>query len=185
MRQVHVKSKLAAVLLPFHYNNDGTMSVSLIRRTPGGAHGGQLAFPGGKYEHTDSSLLETALRESEEEVGLHHSALSHVHSLNPIHTIHTGYIIHPFAGLLRTKPKHWQIQTSEVEEVLTVCLDELLDNHDSHYVNNPQFDTVGHFPCFRVAGHPLWGASYRMIRPLLAAYRRQELIFDAAFGGSD
>ncbi|CAG0908062.1 unnamed protein product, partial [Cyprideis torosa] len=62
--------KLAAVLLPFHYDAEGLLNISVIRRAPGGIHGGQLAFPGGKYEVDDKTLLETALRETEEEVGL-------------------------------------------------------------------------------------------------------------------
>lgn len=175
------KTKLAAVLLPFHYDDDGELAVSVIRRTPGGAHGGQLAFPGGKYEQQDKHLMETALRETEEEVGLHRSSISHLKTLNPIHTIHTGFTIHPYAGLLKDKPVDWRIQITEVQEVLTVKLDELLSNHDSLEINQPEYATVGSFPCYRVAGHPLWGASYRMIRPLLIAHRNKKLIFDEPF----
>lgn len=175
---MNAKSKLAAVLLPFHYEHDGSLAVSLIRRAPGGSHGGQLAFPGGKFEIDDGNLQETALRETEEEVGLHRSSISHLHALQPIHTMHTGYTIHPYAGLLKSKPENWQIQITEVQEVFSVGLNELLQNHDSHQVSDPRFNTFGQFPCYRVAGYPLWGASYRMIRPLLQAYENDSLVFE-------
>lgn len=169
--------KLAAVLLPFHYDEEQRLNVSVIRRAVGGPHSGQLAFPGGKYESSDTNMLETALRETEEEVGLSREEVTVVGPLTPIHTIHTGFTIYPFIGLLKSEPDIWVIEETEVQEVLTIRIDDLLPTHHYHLVNLPEKDKPTKFPCYYIDQHPLWGASYRIIKPLMNAYSRGELDF--------
>ena len=60
----------SAVLAPLYRDADGRLRLVFIRRSPFGVHGGQIAFPGGRREAEDPDLLTTALRESEEEIGL-------------------------------------------------------------------------------------------------------------------
>ena len=60
----------AAVLVPVFRDLTGELHLVMIRRTAGGLHGGQLAFPGGRPESEDGSMLETAIRETQEEIGL-------------------------------------------------------------------------------------------------------------------
>ena len=62
--------KKAAVLVPIYRRDDGDLQLILIRRSSGGIHGDQLAFPGGKLEPRDRSMRETALRETQEEIGI-------------------------------------------------------------------------------------------------------------------
>lgn len=163
--------RLSAVLIPFHYDQAGMLHVSVIRRAPGGLHGGQLAFPGGKHDDTDETLLETALRETEEEVGLNRSEIEVVQGLTPIHTIHTGYTIYPFVGLVKNLPDNWIIEEAEVQEVLTVSVDRLIEGKGHHLFHLPDSKEPSKFPCYYIDTHPLWGASYRMIKPLLEQYQ--------------
>lgn len=169
-------TRLSAVLLPFHYSEDGHLHLSLIRRAPGGAHGGQLAFPGGKYEPEDASLLDTALRESWEEVGLDRDSVTIVRSLTPLFT-YTGFVIHPFVGLLHKQPTQWLIAQDEVAEVISVSMEQLISTPSQHAVLHPESKSTRHFPCFEVSGHPLWGASYRMLEPIVEDYRCGKLTF--------
>lgn len=171
-----VKAKLAAVLLPFHYSSEGVLHLSMIRRAPGGSHGGQLAFPGGKVEPEDSDMMDTALRETEEEVGLPRHLVNVIRPLEPLST-YTGYIIHPFIGLLQQVPTQWTPAPSEVAEVITVSMEELLAMPDKHSILHPESSEALDFPCFRVAGHPLWGASYKMLEPIIDDYLSERLDF--------
>lgn len=169
--------KISAVLLPFHYDEEGSLHVSVIRRAPGGVHGGQLAFPGGKFEEQDADLLETALRETEEEVGLAREHVEVIRPLTPIHTIHTGYTIYPFVGLVKKVPTIWEIEEAEVQEVLTIRVDHLLDTHHHHLVHLPGSNEPSKFPCYYIGEHPLWGASYRIIKPLMKDFSLGSLEF--------
>jgi 8-oxo-dGTP pyrophosphatase MutT (NUDIX family) len=60
----------AAVLIPVYRSQDGELHIVMILRNPGGVHGGQIAFPGGKHDPEDETMLDTALREVREELGL-------------------------------------------------------------------------------------------------------------------
>ena len=60
----------AAVLIPVYRSPPGDLHIVMILRNPGGVHGGQIAFPGGKHDPEDETMLDTALREAREELGL-------------------------------------------------------------------------------------------------------------------
>jgi 8-oxo-dGTP pyrophosphatase MutT (NUDIX family) len=60
----------AALVIPVYCSRDGELRIVMILRQPGGVHGGQVAFPGGKRDPEDETMLDTALREAREELGL-------------------------------------------------------------------------------------------------------------------
>jgi 8-oxo-dGTP pyrophosphatase MutT (NUDIX family) len=60
----------AAILIPVYRCNDGELHIVMVLRNPGGVHGGQIAFPGGKRDSEDATMLDTALREVREELGV-------------------------------------------------------------------------------------------------------------------
>ena len=60
----------AALVIPVYRSRDGELHIVMILRQPGGVHGGQIAFPGGKYDPEDETMLDTAIREVREELGL-------------------------------------------------------------------------------------------------------------------
>jgi 8-oxo-dGTP pyrophosphatase MutT (NUDIX family) len=163
------ESSEAAVLAPVYRDSAGQIRLVLIVRTPHGVHGGQIAFPGGRREPADADLRETALREAEEEIGL---ARTHVTLLAPlpvVSTITTGFSIAPFLGRLSERPAAWRPQPSEVSAVLDVALDDLLDPA----VHGEEPRVFGGWPepritpFFRIGEHRLWGATYRIVAPLL------------------
>ena len=96
----------------------------LVRRSEGGAHGGQLAFPGGKPDPDDGSMLQTALREAWEEIGISPEAVEVLAHLPPTDTRTSGFRIFPFLARI-TPPVQWHRNEREVAEILDVRLADL------------------------------------------------------------
>ncbi|OWP63870.1 hypothetical protein CDA63_06565 [Hymenobacter amundsenii] len=158
----------SAVLVPVFRDADGELQLVMVRRTAFGVHGGQLAFPGGKPELTDADLQATALREAFEEV---HLPPTHVQLLAALPTVAvpSGYRISPFLGRIE-RPAVWQWQAREVDEVLEIPLRHLADelNHVEETWELLGWPGPRRVPFYRVgADYPLWGASYRIIQPLI------------------
>jgi 8-oxo-dGTP pyrophosphatase MutT (NUDIX family) len=117
---------VAAVLAPVFRDGEGLLRFVLIVRTDRGLHGGQLAFPGGRADAADASLLATALREAEEEIGLDPSLVHVVAELPPVRSGPTNLEVFPFLG--RIPPGVvWRPSPHEVVEVLTPAVEELWD----------------------------------------------------------
>jgi 8-oxo-dGTP pyrophosphatase MutT (NUDIX family) len=108
----------AAVLLPVFRDTDGELRLLLVVRGSRGVHGGQLAFPGGKQEPRDDSLLETALRETEEEIGLAREDVEIVAELEAVDTRTTGYRVHPFLARVHGV-RRWRVADGEIAAVVT------------------------------------------------------------------
>jgi 8-oxo-dGTP pyrophosphatase MutT (NUDIX family) len=118
--------RIAAVLVPVFRDPAGKLRLVLIVRTDRGLHGGQLALPGGKADPTDESLLATALREAEEEIGLAPEQVDVLAELATVRSGPTDFEVHPF--LARIPPGlEWRPSPDEVVDVLTPIVDELWD----------------------------------------------------------
>jgi 8-oxo-dGTP pyrophosphatase MutT (NUDIX family) len=158
----------AAVLLPLFRDAAGERRLAVIRRAEGGSHGGQLAFPGGTWEPHDASMLDTALREAWEEVGLESEGIRVLEQLPVLTTRSSGFRIHPFLAHV-TRPEEWVLAADEVAEVLEPSLAELLDpaTHGEAEWQLPGWDRPHRVSYYRIGGHPLWGASYAILHPVL------------------
>jgi 8-oxo-dGTP pyrophosphatase MutT (NUDIX family) len=133
-------------------------------------HAGQIAFPGGKPEPGDRDLLDTALREAEEEVGLPRDHVSVIGRLTPVPTP-TGFMIVPFIGRVRSD---WQPcgASPEVGRILTPSLRALMD--PTIYRKTGSVEWQGqHYDLheYRISDPPLWGATARMVWDLLDRIR--------------
>ena len=167
----------AAVLVPFVKRGEQT-NIVVVRRGARGVHGRQLAFPGGKRDLVDRSLLETALRESREEIGLHPNEVEILEELPALETFTTGFLIHPFLALVRPSGD-WRPSQGEIEEVIELGLDELLDP-DSHGRELMTFETwpePQERPFIMVGPHKVWGATYRILTPILERIESGSLSF--------
>jgi 8-oxo-dGTP pyrophosphatase MutT (NUDIX family) len=158
----------SAVLVPIFCDAAGEANLVLVRRTDYGVHGWQLAFPGGKREPTDTSLLATALREAEEEIGLPRAAIEVLAALPPVHTRSSGFHIAPFLARI-TPPLTWHVQPTEVAEVMHVPVRYLADpitaGQESWQL--PGWPAPELIDFWRVGPHHLWGATYRIVHALL------------------
>jgi len=165
--------QVAAVLVPIYRSADGELRLVLVRRTDRGLHGGQIAFPGGKSAPEDRTLLETALREAHEEIGIRKSSVKILEHLPVIETRTTGFRIHPFLARI-VPPKEWHVEKEEVAEVLEVRVKELADpqahGEEMRYLPAPsalQHKEPQRVSFYRIGSHKLWGATYRILRPLI------------------
>ena len=158
----------AAVLVPVFRGGDGDLVVVLLRRTDGGVHGGQIAFPGGKRDEGDPSPLDTALREAREEINLDPSGVSVLEVLPVVDTITTGFRIHPFLARV-SPPRVWRPDPREVAEIIETTIAGLLDPaaHGTEVWSFPEWPTPRRIRYIRVGAHKVWGATYRILHPLL------------------
>jgi len=163
----------AAVLVPLYRDPEGELRLVLIRRGAGGIHGGQLAFPGGKRDPGED-LRDTVLREVHEEIGLTRDEVDVIAELEPFDTRTTGFRIHPFLARVQ-RPKTWIVAAEEVAEVLEPPLADF--GPHSHATEDWQLEGWPRpysISFYRVGEHRLWGATYRILHPLLPRLRAEE-----------
>ncbi len=159
----------SAVLIPLFRAADDLIRIVLVVRGPYGVHGGQIGLPGGKREPEDASFLATALREAEEEIGLPRTQVEILESLPIVDTVATDYRIAPFLGRLQGPPPVWRRQEREIEEILEVPIQELArpETHGEELWQFPDWPEPRRVPFYRIGPHKLWGATYRIVHPLL------------------
>ncbi len=154
----------ASVLVPL-VRVEGGWSILFSRRSESlAAHSGQIAFPGGAVE--EGELLEaTAVREAEEEVGIHRGAVELIGRLDDLVT-NSGFLVAPFVGVIRERIDY-VLHEAEVTEVFEVPVDALLD------VAQPEVRFVtfrdGKYPAYfyRYRDYEIWGLTGRMLKAFL------------------
>jgi 8-oxo-dGTP pyrophosphatase MutT (NUDIX family) len=158
----------AAVLVPVYRRQDGELMVVLVRRAQGGAHGGQLALPGGQREPGDADLAATALREANEELGLASDHIRLLAALPVVETQTTGFRIAPFLARLAT-PGPWRRQEREVAEVVEVPVADLArpEVGAEEVRAFPTWPAPRRVRLWRVGRHEVWGVTYRILEPLV------------------
>jgi len=159
----------AAVLVPVFRDGEGELRLVLVVRAAGGAHGGQIGLPGGKREPGDRTLLETALREAEEEVGLARDRVEIVAELDELDSRATGFRVKPYLGRI-VPPGRWRLAGAEITELLTPTIDSLADVAS----RREEPIAVPSWPLPRLIagitlgdGYFLWGLTLRVLEPLL------------------
>jgi 8-oxo-dGTP pyrophosphatase MutT (NUDIX family) len=158
----------AAVLVPVYRRQDGELMVVLVRRAQGGAHGGQLALPGGQRDPADADLAATALREANEELGLASDHIRLLAALPVVETQTTGFRIAPFLARLAT-PGPWRRQEREVAEVVEVPVADLArpEVGAEEVRAFPTWPAPRRVRLWRVGRHEVWGVTYRILEPLV------------------
>ena len=173
----------AAVLIPLLRQNDA-WHILFIRRTENknDRHSGQVAFPGGAQDQSDNTLVETALRETREEVGISADNIKVLSSLKPYKTV-SFYKVTPVVGLLNW-PCTMSLQVSEVARAFTIPLDWLRNEDNFELRERPAAKGEASADSRRYPvvyfreydGETLWGASARMTLNFLKALGDKELL---------
>jgi 8-oxo-dGTP pyrophosphatase MutT (NUDIX family) len=156
-------SKDAAVLVPLC--GDPLTTILTERRADLRRHAGEISFPGGRQDHPDEDPRSTALREAEEEIGLHPGSVELIGALPPVGTFVTGYRIFPFVGVIEPG-QTWRPQASEVAQVLEFTLADLLAGHEMQRLLRKGVPIKT--PTYTVDGHFVWGATARILQSLFA-----------------
>ncbi len=157
-------AKRAGVMALFYPGNDNKTNLALIlRKTYKGVHSAQIGFPGGKFEKEDITLQETALRETEEEVGVLRASVCVLKQLTEVYIPPSDFFVQPFVGLTNTTPQ-FILQKEEVEELIEVPLVHFMDDSiktiqilSTSYAKNIEV------PAFMLNNHLVWGATAMML----------------------
>jgi 8-oxo-dGTP pyrophosphatase MutT (NUDIX family) len=160
----------SAVMVLFYPENDHTGILLIKRAVDDTVHSGQISFPGGKKEKTDTDLKQTALRETFEEIGIPPKNISVIGSLTKLYIPPSNFEVQPFVGFLKTDPR---LTTNyEVESVIRVPVSELIKT------DAIQYKTIegrgGNFyevPCYFIQNEIIWGATAMMLSELIAIIR--------------
>jgi 8-oxo-dGTP pyrophosphatase MutT (NUDIX family) len=156
----------AAVLVPLLVR-EGQPHVLFTRRpTHLRHHAGQYSFPGGTREPADMTPLHTALRETQEELGLDTSGIRVLGALDEVPTI-TEFRIQPFVGVL-PEGATWQPNADEVDLVLEVPLAALLDPAIRRTERRSARGLEYEVDFYTYGSHVIWGATGRILRNLLS-----------------
>lgn len=152
-----------AVLMLF-YPEGKEVQVPLIkRRTYEGVHSGQVAFPGGKWEPADGELSNTALRESEEEIGIDSNAVTLIGSLTEVYIPPSNFLVTPFIGFVEQKPE-FKPDPYEVERIITCSFDRLLDKQYRKITKIKSSSGLElEAPYFDIEDEVVWGATAMML----------------------
>lgn len=166
--KINVASKTprkAGVMALFYPKMDNqTYLVLILRKTYKGVHSAQVGFPGGKYENADKNdLQETAIRETEEEIGVSRTEFDVLKTMSPIYIPPSNFMVYPFIGI-STKPLIFSKQDEEVEAIIEVKLSDFLSEINSVTATVPtSFNVEVEVPAFKLNNHMVWGATAMML----------------------
>jgi len=158
-------SKGAAVLVPI-LEREGELHLVYIRRADHvSSHRGQVAFPGGRVDPTDATLLHTALREAQEEVAIDPATVDVLGAFPEMSTLTSGITVAPFAGVVPASTAFAPCP-NEVAEIFEVPLGALTD---PRYRGEYQWEANrSKFPAILYGGQTIWGLTLRITENLLS-----------------
>jgi len=161
----------SAVLLPIYYKQ-GQYYILFTKRTGKvKEHKGQISFPGGAYQDGDRTLVDTALRECAEEIGLMAEVIEVLGELDDTITQATGYIISPFVAIIPW-PYPLKIDQWETEEIIEVPISALLDKSSLHQETEIIDDKTVTSYFYHYQGRVIWGATARILNQFLDVFAR-------------
>ena len=161
----------SAVLVLLYPVNAKIYTVLMLRPQEQGVHSGQVSFPGGKYEVTDGTFKNTALREVGEEMGIITEQVNIIGELSPLYIPPSNFLVHPFVGYMTEKPVI-QPSKDEVKQVIEanieLLLDDTLKDRKIIEVRGYKIDT----PFYNIYGNVVWGATAMILSELEDLLRR-------------
>jgi 8-oxo-dGTP pyrophosphatase MutT (NUDIX family) len=164
-------ARVAAVLILIYPYKGTTWTVFMQRPDYEGVHGGQISFPGGKREAADTDVIQTALREANEETGVNVEKINIIGKLTPLFIPVSNMIVTPVTGWIQEKP-HYKYNTDEVVFLIEADLKMLLD---PSIVKSKPFEIRGELvdiKYFDYKGYTIWGATAMILHELLILIRR-------------
>lgn len=148
----------AVMLLVYPASDDGTLHTILTRRKDDlQHHPGQISLPGGRRE-SGETIQQTALRESEEEIGVDQSTIELLGKLNSIYVPPSDFTVTPWVGWLEKEPA-FRLQAEEVAELIRVPITSLLDPSIRRCSSVASDAKARDVPWFSIQNHQVWGAT--------------------------
>lgn len=166
-QKINAQNPKKAAVLALVYPNEANLATLLLteRASYAGTHSAQISFPGGKIEPNDQNLMETALRETYEEIGVYQKQIEIVRELTDVYIPPSNFLATPFLGYASERPEF--ITNHEVASTLEVGISDLLneDNIDRIDMTTSYMQKVP-VPCFVFDNKVVWGATGMMLSEL-------------------
>ncbi len=154
----------AAVLVPIIIRNEGLRIILTKRTEQLKEHPGQISFPGGRVEDDDRDFQHTALRETEEEIGLQSNQIKIIGELDQ-YIVGTGYIVNPIVGIIEP-PFKLSRQKEEVAEIFEIPLDFAIAQENFTRYARDHNGIIRHHFAITWQDYFIWGATAGMLRNL-------------------
>jgi len=161
-RNNYKSSKKAGVAVLFHPNNNNKVCFTLILRNEyNGVHSNQISLPGGNYEKNDKNIFDTALRETNEEIGVDANVVKLIRKLQNVYVPPSNYDISPFMVYTENEVKFIRDE-NEVKEIINVDLEQLLidgniEKTKGSKISNRHLNAL--VPAYKLNGFFVWGAT--------------------------
>lgn len=167
------KPRKAAVMALFYPDaQHETHLLLILRNTYNGIHSNQIALPGGKMEDDDVDLLDTALRETYEEVGVVRDRMQVVRSLSEVYIPPSNFEVTPYLGLYN-KELPFVAQAGEVAALIEVPLHDFMDDRNIfHQILNTSYAHNVEVPAFKLKGYTVWGATAMMLNEIKELFKQ-------------
>jgi len=167
-------AKKGGVLILLYPHREKINLVLTRRVNYGGVHGGQVSLPGGRIEEGDVDILHTALRETEEEVGIATDTMEVIGTISQLYIPPSNFLVTPVVAMTSERPV-MRADPEEVDEILEVTIDDLLNtaNHTYSKVDVMQTFTI-QAPCFYVKEHVVWGATAMILSEFVDVLREMD-----------
>ncbi|MGG5507229.1 MULTISPECIES: NUDIX hydrolase [unclassified Myroides] len=156
----------SAVMMLLYPKEKETNVLLIERATYKGVHSGQVGFPGGKYEHNDLDLLQTALRETQEEVGVVQGDIEIIQPFTKIYIPPSNFYVQPYLGIAE-KELIFTPDAFEVANIIELPLHILLQDSIVKEVEmKTSYASWTHVPAFIYKDYTIWGATAMMLSEL-------------------
>jgi len=157
-------AKKAGVMVLFYPSEENEARLILIlRKTYKGVHSAQVGFPGGKREPEDKTMEQTAVRETEEEIGVPRDRIQILKTLTEIYIPPSNFFVQPYLGIIDETP-HFEAQEDEVEALIEVPVSHFMD--DAIEITkklSTSYATDIDVPAYLLNGYVVWGATAMML----------------------
>lgn len=162
----------SSVLILLFPNDENELELLLTLRSSDIDHGGQISLPGGRSEEGET-VVETALRETREEVGISPESIEIMGTLSDLYVSHSNNLVTPVAGYREEAP-HLTLDKREVEEAFSVEVQSLASKKNLTVENWNLRRYTYKVPYWNVHRVPLWGATAMILSEFLEIYREFE-----------
>lgn len=165
--QMPADARRGGVLVLFYPLAEQPYLPLILRPTYDGVHSGQVGFPGGGQESGDPDIVATALRETQEEIGIAQEPIIVLGQLSPLYVFASNYLVQPTVAWM-AQPPQFQIDQREVAALIEMPLTALLDPANYRCERWELRGRTADVPFFHIQSYTIWGATAMMLSELLA-----------------
>lgn len=159
------KPRNAAVLILMYLKGSSVYFPLLERHEYDGNHSSEIGLPGGKKEDFDADFEATAIRETEEEIGISKESISTIFSLSRLYIPPSNFLVYPFVGIFENEI-NYKLDTREVKELIEIPLQDFLHTTEIIEYNFQRKEMQYTVPAYYIQNKIVWGATAMILTEL-------------------